>query len=102
MRSWWTKRIAGGLLALATASGCAKQIFSEPGDVERMLNANIPRRRCKRGAAIGAQHRVLRQERFEGISTRYLENYLGWFRVLDRSPGFAPEPASLLALAVRV
>lgn len=40
--------------------------------------------------------------RFKGVSTRYLENYLGWFRVLDRSPGFAPEPALLLALAVRV
>ncbi len=39
--------------------------------------------------------------RFKGVSTRYLENYLGWFRALDRSPGFTPEPASLLALAVR-
>lgn len=39
--------------------------------------------------------------RFKGVSTRYLENYLGWFRALDRSPGFSPEPASLLALAVR-
>ncbi len=40
--------------------------------------------------------------RFKGVATRYLANYLGWFRALDRSPGFAPEPASLLALAVRV
>jgi len=40
--------------------------------------------------------------RFKGVATRYLENYLGWFRALDRSPGFSPEPASLLALAVRV
>lgn len=40
--------------------------------------------------------------RFKGVSSRYLENYLGWFRALDRSPGFTPEPASLLALAVRV
>jgi len=39
--------------------------------------------------------------RFKGVSSRYLENYLGWFRALDRSPGFTPEPASLLALAVR-
>lgn len=39
--------------------------------------------------------------RFKGVATRYLENYLGWFRALDRSPGFNPEPASLLALAVR-
>lgn len=38
--------------------------------------------------------------RFKGVSTRYLDSYLGWFRALDRSPGFAPQPASLLALAV--
>ena len=40
--------------------------------------------------------------RFKGVATRYLANYLGWFRVLDRSPGFSPNPASLLALAVSV
>lgn len=39
--------------------------------------------------------------RFKGVATRYLENYLGWFRALDRSPGFNPKPASLLALAIR-
>jgi transposase-like protein len=38
--------------------------------------------------------------RFHGVSTRYLDSYLGWFRALDRSPGFAPNPLSLLALAV--
>ena len=40
--------------------------------------------------------------RFKGVATKYLANYLGWFRVLDRSPGFSPNPAQLLALAVRV
>jgi len=40
--------------------------------------------------------------RFKGVSTRYLDSYLGWFRVLDRSPGLAPQPASLLALAITV
>ena len=40
--------------------------------------------------------------RFKGVSSRYLDSYLGWFRALDRSPGFNPDPASLLALAVRV
>ena len=39
--------------------------------------------------------------RFKGVATKYLANYLGWFRVLDRSPGFSPDPARLLALAVR-
>ena len=40
--------------------------------------------------------------RFKGVATKYLANYLGWFRALDRSPGFSPNPAQLLALAVRV
>lgn len=40
--------------------------------------------------------------RFKGVATKYLANYLGWFRALDRSPGFNPEPAQLLALAARV
>ena len=39
--------------------------------------------------------------RFKGVATKYLTNYLGWFRVLDRSPRFSPDPARLLALAVR-
>lgn len=39
--------------------------------------------------------------RFKGVATKYLDSYLGWFRTLDRSPSFAPHPASLLALAAR-
>jgi len=39
--------------------------------------------------------------RFKGIATKYLTNYLGWFRVLDWSPRFSPDPAQLLTLAVR-
>ena len=39
--------------------------------------------------------------RFKGVATRYLANYLGWFRMLDRSPGFNPDSAQLLALALR-
>jgi len=39
--------------------------------------------------------------RFKSVATKYLGNYLGGFRALDRSPGFGPEPASLLVLAVR-
>lgn len=37
---------------------------------------------------------------FHGVATRYLGNYLGWHRALDRSPRSAPEPAQMLALAV--
>ena len=39
--------------------------------------------------------------RLKGVATKYLTNYLGWFRVLDRSPRFSPDPARLLTLAVR-
>jgi len=38
--------------------------------------------------------------RFNGISTRYLPNYLGWFRALDRHARVNAQPASLLALAI--
>lgn len=38
--------------------------------------------------------------RFNGISTHYLPNYLGWFRALDRNARNRANPASLLALAV--
>jgi transposase-like protein len=38
--------------------------------------------------------------RFNGISSRYLTNYLGWFRVLDRNSRTNAKPASLLALAI--
>ena len=37
----------------------------------------------------------------KGVVTKYLTNYLGWFRVRDRSPRFSPEPEQLLVLAVR-
>ena len=40
--------------------------------------------------------------RFKGVATKYLANYLGWFRTLDRSPAFSRDPAQLLAMAVRV
>jgi hypothetical protein len=37
--------------------------------------------------------------RFNGISTRYLPNYLGWFRAPGRNARMTAQPASLLALA---
>lgn len=40
--------------------------------------------------------------RFKGVATKYLANYLGWFRTLDGATAIASQPASLLALAVRV
>ncbi len=36
---------------------------------------------------------------FNGVATKYLPNYLGWHRALDRECG-APTPASLLAAAI--
>lgn len=38
--------------------------------------------------------------RFQGVATKYLDSYLGWFRMLDRSASTGLKPASLLALAV--
>lgn len=40
--------------------------------------------------------------RFNGISTRYLTNYLGWFRALDRNSRSKAPPSALLALAIGI
>jgi transposase-like protein len=38
--------------------------------------------------------------RFNGISSRYLTHYLGWFRALDRNSRAKAPPSALLALAI--
>jgi transposase-like protein len=38
--------------------------------------------------------------RFKGVSTRYLDSYLGWFRTLDRSGLNSLKPTSFLASAL--
>jgi transposase-like protein len=38
--------------------------------------------------------------RFNGVATKYLDSYLGWFRTLDRSTNTGLPPASLLGLAL--
>lgn len=37
---------------------------------------------------------------FHGVSTRYLDSYLGWFRAIERAPGKTLQPAPFLASAV--
>lgn len=37
---------------------------------------------------------------FKGVSTKYLDSYLGWFRTIDRVPKVVAEPAAMLALAI--
>jgi transposase-like protein len=51
---------------------------------------------------VNAYHSRLKTwvRRFYGVATHYLENYLGWFRALDRMPRNAAQPAQLLALAL--
>lgn len=38
--------------------------------------------------------------RFKGVTTRYLDSYLGWFRAIERSPAAVTAAASFLAMAV--
>lgn len=38
--------------------------------------------------------------RFKGVATKYLDDYLGWYRMLDRFPAEGPQPATLLGLAI--
>ena len=39
-------------------------------------------------------------QRFRGVATSYLPNYLGWYRALDRNAQTGAQTASLLALAI--
>lgn len=38
--------------------------------------------------------------RFKGVATKYLDSYLGWFRMLDRYAPTGPQPAAVLGLAI--
>ncbi|MDO9226281.1 MAG: IS1595 family transposase [Pseudomonadota bacterium] len=38
--------------------------------------------------------------KFRGVATCYLENYLGWFRAMDREPPGSTKPAHWLAMAL--
>lgn len=51
---------------------------------------------------VNSYHGRLKQwmRRFNGVATVYLENYLGWFRALDRTPRTTAQPAQLLKLAI--
>ena len=51
---------------------------------------------------VNAYHSRLKtwMRRFYGVATYYLENYLGWFRALDRMPRDSHRPAQLLTLAL--
>lgn len=40
--------------------------------------------------------------RFHGVATKYLDSYLGWFRILDRYAGNTLKPALLLEMAISV
>ena len=39
-------------------------------------------------------------QRFKGVATKYLDSYLGWFRMLDRSGPMGLQPALVLGAAM--
>ena len=39
-------------------------------------------------------------QRFKGVATKYLDSYLGWFRMLDRSGPTGLQPALVLRAAM--
>lgn len=52
---------------------------------------------------VNAYHGRLKQwlRRFNGVATAYLENYLGWFRLMERTTRTPAQPARMLSLAIR-
>lgn len=51
---------------------------------------------------VNAYHSRLKAwvQKFRGVATCYLANYLGWFRALDREKGNGPKPQQWLAMAI--
>ena len=51
---------------------------------------------------VNAYHSRLKSwiHKFRGVATCYLENYLGWFRALDREPAGSQKPAHWLVMAL--
>ncbi len=51
---------------------------------------------------VNAYHSRLKAwvQKFRGVATRYLANYLGWFRAIDREKGNGPKPQQWLAIAI--
>ena len=51
---------------------------------------------------VNAYHSRLKTwvRKFNGVATRYLANYLGWFRTMDRESALGLKPAQWLALAM--
>lgn len=51
---------------------------------------------------VNAYHSRLKAwvQKFRGVATRYLANYLGWFRAIDREKGNGPKPQQWLAMAI--
>lgn len=51
---------------------------------------------------VNAYHSRLKTwvRKFNGVATRYLANYLGWFRTMDRESAAGLKPAQWLALAI--
>lgn len=51
---------------------------------------------------VNAYHSRLKEwtRRFHGVATKYLPNYLGWRRMIDRNPALSPSPQSTFAAAL--
>lgn len=51
---------------------------------------------------VNAYHARLKTwiRQFKGVSSKYLDSYLGWFRTIDRTPQTLAEPASMLQFAI--
>ena len=81
-------------------AGAARQLEVEHHAI------NLPAGRRVDGAwhvqNVNAYHSRLKGwvHRFRGVATRYLANYLGWFRALDREHRNSPKPAQWLAMAL--
>ena len=67
-------------------------------ELKRICQAisRYPRRRCWHVQNVNAYHSRLKAwvQKFRGVATLYLGNYLGWFRAHDREKAMYRNPSS--------
>ena len=84
----------------AALAGAARQLGVEHHAVN--LSAGIRVDGAWHVQNVNAYHSRLKGwvYKFRGVATRYLANYLGWFRALDRELGNGPNTAQWLRMAL--
>lgn len=84
----------------ATLAAAARELQIEQHAID--LSAGIRVRGAWHIQNVNSHHSRLKgwMGRFRGVATKYLDSYLGWFRLTDQSPRSGLKPTQCLAMAL--